>query len=106
MHATNFLSHLEEYDAEELSDLKDFAFCRGNKNDYFAELAASGRKNASGRVFVQGINTEQRCPGLVMVGIDLSQTPGLAGINFFGRASAQLLSEVDEAFKSLEARLM
>lgn len=39
-----------------------------------------------------------------MLGIDLSQAPGLAGINFFGWASPALLEEVDEKLQALSTQ--
>lgn len=44
------------------------------------------------------------CPAAVVLGIDLTPTPGLRGpTDFFGRADRALLAEVDAALLKLDA---
>ena len=69
--------------------------CRLGESDLFARFSAAGRRNASARVYTRHIGGNGGCPAAVLVGIDVSREPGLAGINFFGSAPAGLLREVD-----------
>ena len=45
------------------------------------------------------------CPAAVLIGIDVSVEPGLAGASFFGRASAALLADVDRALEAATTKL-
>ena len=79
--------------------------CRSGGNNLFARFAASGRRNASSRIFVKDVGSNSGCPGVVTIGVDLTQEPGLSGINFFGRETSELLLGVGEALKAIGVRL-
>lgn len=82
---------------------------RGVPPDFFAQYGAAGRRNGTQRVSVMPLpargggdsNSDadahsDACPTAWLLGIDLTPSPGLRGpTDFFGRADAQLLREVD-----------
>lgn len=84
------------------------AFRLGGK-DFFPSFAAEGRRNKTSRVYLRHLGRTaqslESCPAVSLVGIDCSKDPGFRGTNFFGTATAELLSEVDNLLHSADAAL-
>lgn len=88
---------------------------RGVPPDFFALYGAAGRRNSTQRVSALPLlarisgggkprSAPDACPATVLLGVDLSPSPGLRGpTDFFGRADAQLLQEVDAVLTDMKA---
>ena len=82
---------------------------RGGSNDYYAGWSASGDKWQDTRVRISAVESklgngnEDGCPPALLVGIDMSQDPGLRGpTNFIGLVYESLLQDVE--FKISKSR--
>ena len=94
----------------DLCNLKAFCFCRLGSKDFYSKFAALGRPNNTVSVFLNEVyerepSSVSECPAAVLIGIDVSVKPGLAGASFFGQASAALLTDIDRALEAATTKL-